>query len=79
MFCFNELMPLCVKLDTWDQPDEELRGLAMYDATCRSELQQWKPQCSANGNTFQNCRYAVAREWIVNANVLTLLIVTNLR
>ncbi|KAJ9592263.1 hypothetical protein L9F63_001159, partial [Diploptera punctata] len=24
MFCFNELIPVCVKLDTWDQPDEEL-------------------------------------------------------
>ena len=40
MFCFNELMPVCVKLVTWDQPDEELGGLAMYDATSRSELQQ---------------------------------------
>ena len=40
MFCFNELMPVYVKLDTWDQPVEELGGLAMYDATCRSELQK---------------------------------------
>ncbi|KAJ9588703.1 hypothetical protein L9F63_017995, partial [Diploptera punctata] len=24
MFCFNELMPICMKLDTWDQPGEEL-------------------------------------------------------
>ena len=40
MFCFNELMPLYVKLDTWDQPDGELGGLSMYNATCRSELQQ---------------------------------------
>ena len=78
MFYFNELMPIYVKLDTWDQPDEELGGLAMYDATCRSEL-PWKPPCSTNVNTFQHCRYAVAREWIVNVNVLTLLIIASLR
>ncbi|KAJ9580085.1 hypothetical protein L9F63_004277, partial [Diploptera punctata] len=24
MFCFNELMTVCVKPDTWDEPDEEL-------------------------------------------------------
>ena len=54
MFCFNELMPIYMKLDTWDQPDEELGGLPMYDATCRSE-------------------------WIVNANILTVLIVASLR
>ena len=73
MFCFNELMPVYVKLDTRDQPDEELEGLAMYDATCRSELQQMETA------TFQHWRYAVAREWIVNANVVTLLIVASLR
>ena len=40
---------------------------------------KWKPPCSTNVNTFQHCRIAVAREWIVNANVLTLLIVASLR
>ena len=40
---------------------------------------KWKPPCSTNVNTFQHCRYAVAREWIVNANVLTVLIVASLR
>ena len=40
---------------------------------------KWKPPCSTNVNTFQHCRYAVAREWIVNANVLTLLTVASLR
>ena len=73
MFCFNEVMPVYVKLDTRNQPDEELGGLEIYDATCRSELQQMETA------TFQHCRYAVAREWIVNANVLILLIVASLR
>ena len=73
MFCFNELMPIYVKLDTWDQPDEKLGDPVMYDATCSSELQQMEIA------TFQHCRYAVAREWVVNANVLTLLIVASLR
>ena len=66
-------MPVCVKLDVWDQPDEELGSLAMYDATCRSELQLMET------TMFQHCRYAVAREWIITAIVLTLLIVASLR
>ena len=40
---------------------------------------KWKPPCSTKVNMFPHCRYAVTREWIVNANVLTVLIVASLR
>ena len=45
---------------------------------CTMHYNKWKPPCSTNASTFQHCRYAVAREWIVNANVLTVLIVSSL-
>ena len=46
---------------------------------CTMHYNKWKPLCSTNVNTFQHCTYAVAQEWIVNANVLTVLIVASLR
>ena len=46
---------------------------------CTFHYNRWKPPCSTNVNTFQHCRYAVAREWIVNANVLSVLIVWGYR
>ena len=46
---------------------------------CTMHYNKWKPPCSTNVNTFQHCRYAVARQWIVNANILTVLTVASLR
>ena len=40
---------------------------------CTMHYNKWKPPCSTNVNAFQHCRYAVAREWIVNAAYLLYL------
>ena len=57
----------------------ECTQLSVMYQLCTMHYNKWKPPCSTNVNNFQHCRYAVAREWIVNANVLSVLIVASLR
>ena len=82
-YTLNELMDMHILYgDTADaSPQARLectQPSVMYQL-CTMQYNKWKPPCSTNVNTFQHCRYAVAREWIVNANVHNVLIVVSLR